>query len=145
MNHNRHKLSKREDTINYIFGGKAIITLQSKATNNHYTFKISSNKNKDVYFVSVLNGSDNIKSYMYLGTIFNKNEFRLTKKSPVDENATSVKGFRWFFDNLLKCNFNNLIKQLDIYHEGKCGVCGRKLTTPESIVRGIGKICFSKI
>ena len=30
-----------------------------------------------------------------------------------------------------------------VHHEGKCGRCGRKLTTPESCLRGIGPECWA--
>jgi len=31
---------------------------------------------------------------------------------------------------------------LNFFHEGKCGKCGRKLTTPESIKNGFGPTCL---
>ena len=32
-----------------------------------------------------------------------------------------------------------------VYHVGKCGKCGKKLTTPESILTGLGPTCSNKI
>ena len=32
-----------------------------------------------------------------------------------------------------------------VHHEGKCGCCGRSLTVPESIKRGIGPECWSRM
>lgn len=31
---------------------------------------------------------------------------------------------------------------MNFYHMGICGRCGRALTTPESITRGIGPVCY---
>jgi hypothetical protein len=31
-----------------------------------------------------------------------------------------------------------------IMHDGHCSVCGRKLTTPESLDSGIGPVCAAK-
>ena len=36
-------------------------------------------------------------------------------------------------------------KSLEIWHEGRCGRCGRKLTVPSSIESGIGPECASKL
>lgn len=30
---------------------------------------------------------------------------------------------------------------LEVWHEGRCGRCGRALTVPESIASGIGPVC----
>ena len=35
-------------------------------------------------------------------------------------------------------------EHLEIFHEGRCCACGRKLTTPESILSGIGPECAKK-
>ena len=31
-----------------------------------------------------------------------------------------------------------------VWHEGKCGACGRKLTVPDSIKSGIGPVCAAR-
>ncbi len=36
-------------------------------------------------------------------------------------------------------------EQLEVWHEGCCGKCGRKLTDAESIARGIGPECYGKM
>ena len=64
----------------FLFGGKAILTLKSLESGNYYTYKIHSNKEKTVFFVSVLSGQNNESDYMYIGTIFDKKNFKLTKK-----------------------------------------------------------------
>jgi hypothetical protein len=33
----------------------------------------------------------------------------------------------------------------EVYHEGRCGRCNRKLTVPESIETGLGPECASKL
>jgi hypothetical protein len=35
--------------------------------------------------------------------------------------------------------------ELAVYHEGRCGACGRRLTTPESISSGLGPVCAGRI
>jgi hypothetical protein len=33
---------------------------------------------------------------------------------------------------------------LEVWHEGRCGACGRRLTVPESIERGLGPECYGR-
>jgi hypothetical protein len=34
--------------------------------------------------------------------------------------------------------------KLEVWHEGRCGRCGRRLTVPESIESGLGPECATK-
>lgn len=129
-----------KQTLEFVFAGKAIFTVQSNRTKKRFTYKMKQAKNgSKPYFISVLNGTDNYTNYQYLGTVFNKTEFNYGKKSKISKDSESVRGFDWFFRNLLKGTLGNLVS---VYHEGKCGRCGRKLTTPKSIERGIGPECI---
>jgi hypothetical protein len=132
------------DIKDFIFGGNATFTVINTQTKNRFTFKVKHPKgNKDVFFVSVLNGSDNYSNYTFVGTFFSKsNSYRYSKKSSVGSDAQSAKVISWFFsrfiDNEEKYPF------VQVYHEGKCGSCGRKLTTPQSIKTGRGPVCSGK-
>jgi hypothetical protein len=33
---------------------------------------------------------------------------------------------------------------MELWHEGRCGKCGRALTVPESIESGLGPVCESR-
>ena len=35
----------------------------------------------------------------------------------------------------------SLYPTVKVFHSGKCGKCGKKLTTPESIKSGLGPYC----
>lgn len=141
-----YKLENIEDIKRFIFAGKAILTLESRRTGTWFTYKIRKAKdNKESpYFVSVLTGKNNEFAYTYMGTIFNNNGhfvLRLTKNSKIGENSLSYKAFDFFF-NLI--NKNLLHEEINIYHKGVCCSCGRTLTTPESLKRGIGPFCGGK-
>ncbi len=140
----KHSLINLEDIKNFVFGGNSTITLESGKTQKHFTFKVKAAKKDDKtspYFVSVLSGADNYSSYSYVGVISSdKKEFKLTQKSKVSSDDISYKAFN-FFSQLLKGKIN---ADLNIYHSGKCGRCGRKLTTPESILRGLGPECSKR-
>jgi hypothetical protein len=129
----------------FMLGGKSFTTLVSSASGQRFTYKIelADKKNPtdvDCFFVSVLNGPDNWVNYKYIGIIKN-NEYRWTAKSKIAEEAPSVKAFKFCFGHLSK----NTIIGFEVWHEGKCGRCGRKLTVPESIASGFGPECIGMI
>jgi hypothetical protein len=90
--------------------------------------------------VSVLNGPDNYSNYRYIGAIFGT-EFRSTKKG-ISIDAPAFKAFAWFNNRV---NENRLPENVAVYHEGRCGRCGRKLTVPESIKCGYGPECITMV
>ena len=136
------KITDTENIKKYLFAGKSTITIQSTETGKHYTYKVKKHKEKDMFFVSVLSGSNNDSDYTYMATIFEGGKLRLTKKSRANESTPSYIAFNWFYRNLL---FNEeKIKMLNVYHDGTCGRCGRKLTTPESVEYGLGPHCRNK-
>jgi hypothetical protein len=124
------------------------MTLESKKTGRWFTYKIKKAKKDDdnsPYFVSLLTGQNNDSAYSYMGTIFNNNgvlTFKLTGKSNVSENAISYKAFNFFF-NLL--NKNKTHDDINFYHNGYCCMCGKNLTTAESLKSGLGPICENRI
>jgi hypothetical protein len=128
--------------LNFLLAGKAIFTIVSKATNVRFTYKVRKHSEKDLWFVSVLTGSDNYSNYSYLGTIFTNpayREFKSTAKSRITVDAPSFKAFRWFFNQL---ESNGSLDAVEVHHEGRCGRCGRRLTVPESIESGFGPECI---
>ena len=138
----KHKISVVDDIKNFIFAGNAIFTIESSQTGVWYTYKMKRADQKDenckTFFVAVLRGPDNISSYTYLGTVFDGEKFVLTKKSRYKDDSTCVKAFKFFFNNIVK---NFIDPRLNFYHMGICGRCGRALTVPDSIQRGIGPVC----
>ena len=134
---NEHRFENIADAHAYAQSGKAVITLTSRKTEKHYTYKIRRAKDNDgLYFVSVLGGED--QSFNYLG-ILKKEGFFVTKKSSFTAESTCAKAFAYFV------KLKTLPYELQIQHEGTCGCCGRRLTHPESITKGIGPECIKKI
>ena len=129
--------------LNYILAGDARVTLVSKATGTRFTYDVALKRAADgapasPHFVRVLTGADNTRDYDYLGSIFDRTAYRHGRKSKIGPDAPSTKAFAWVFDRLVK---GQLPAQVEIWHEGRCGRCGRALTTPESIASGIGPVC----
>lgn len=137
-----------EGTKRHILAGNSILTFRNSKTNNHLTFKVKKHKDKKLWFVSYLAGSDNTNDFRYLGIIdkdfkTKKFHFHLTKKSACGKDATVYKGFKVIY-NWLSENAG-FPEDLEVYHEGVCGRCGRRLTVPESIESGFGPVCSTKI
>jgi hypothetical protein len=121
-------------------GGNAIFTVGNDK-GEHYTFKIRQPKGENKpFFVNLLTGPNNTGDYTYMG-IYNpqKKKVYLTTKSKYTYESTPVKVINWAI-NIVAMD-KNLPAGYTIQHEGKCCRCGRTLTTPESVEKGIGPEC----
>lgn len=123
--------------------GNATFTV-SNATGTHYTYKVSRPDEDKPYFVGLLTGPDNEASYTYMGLLDpNTLQVRLTKASKYNLQSTPYRVINWALGKV--AHGTPLPSGYAIQHEGKCGRCGRKLTTPESIERGIGPECWANM
>lgn len=128
---------------NFALAGKATITLESVKTGAHFTYQINKAKNTELWFVSVLSGPSNETDFTYVGILAGKAmELRLTKKSGFKDDACCVRGFRFFWRFITA---EAMPQDMHVRHSGACGRCGRTLTTPESLDRGIGPECANKL
>ncbi len=145
--------------LDYLFAGNATFTIRSKASGVRYTYKVRRASKPlpncpwlTTWFVSLLSGSDNENDYAYLGTVkLDNRENRLPlatarryahgATSRVSATAPSAQAFIWLYRNL---QAGRLPESVEVCHEGRCGRCGRKLTVPESVTRGIGPECAEK-
>ena len=150
MSENRHQLTDIESIRTFVMGGQGTFSLVSNVTGNHFTFRVKTPKNQrpgyenqsKPMFVSVLTGPDNYSNYSYLGQVWKKDNgftWSVGRKSPIAENAPTQKAIAWLLDHIKASRM--LPAGAEFWHEGKCGMCGRKLTVPESIEKGIGPIC----
>jgi len=130
-------------TKQFLLAGNAIFTI-ANPKGNRYTFRVNYSKKLKKHFVYLLTGSNNETDYTYMGMLIPLvNNIILTNKSKYNIESLSVKVFNYA---LKVINGNKLL--LDGYfleHEGRCGKCGRTLTTPESIKSGLGPVCRGKV
>jgi hypothetical protein len=127
----------------FVTAGRARITLRSAKTGIRYTYRIQRvHADLDRFFVQLMDGPDNENDFNYIGTM-EKNVFRLTKKSKLPMASNPVAAFNYFCEKVM--NKEEVPYQLEVRHEGRCGRCGRPLTVPESIDRGIGPECWGKL
>jgi len=144
----------KENIDSFVFAGNATFTIINEKTGNRFTYKVTQAKDpspeyKGVWFIKVLYGRDNNTPYIFLGTVFEYGDYaqssplrkkgkfyRHGRNSKFTTNGTCVKTFIFFLTYR-----HQLPEFIKVYHEGKCGYCGRKLTVPESIESGFGPKC----
>ena len=142
------------DLRRFLLAGHAIVTVKSRKTGSRFTFKFSrpdeepNQPRERPIWVRVLSGADNNSDYAYLGTVWIDAQgiwaYRHGRKSRVAENAPSVAAAKWFIA-ILQRDPAKLFETAEIWHEGRCGRCGRRLTVPESISTGFGPECAGKV
>jgi hypothetical protein len=138
------------DAASYVTAGNATITLESRRTGNHFTYKVSRAKDdngepSNRWFVGVLSGPDNDSDYSYIGLIETKLNgclFRQTAKARFKADAPCVRGFVYFWNHVER---GHLPTDMIVRHSGTCGRCGRTLTVPSSVTAGIGPECSKKM
>lgn len=145
----RRRLAGDADaTRKFIAGGNAIFTVRNNDTGNRFTYRVTFKRDKDgkratPMFVSVLTGSDNTGSYSILGTIFDDGNYVWNRtKSRIGRDAMSNKAFAWLWARIY--GSVALPSSVEFWHEGRCCVCARTLTVPESIESGIGPVCAGR-
>lgn len=124
----------------YILGGDAKVTIVSKRTGARFTYRIVRKDLDDgrfLHFVSLLVGPENTSDYSFLGTIFGGQQYRHGSKSRIAPDAPGARAWAWAWGHLDS-------DEIEVWHSGTCSRCGRELTDPESIARGLGPVCAER-
>lgn len=141
-----HRITDAAIAKRFVLSGRALFTLKSARTGNHITFKIKAAREQrpqgPSHFVSVLDHADGQGGYSYLGLVRDERfEIGSLRKTHHTSSSTSAIALSWLFGNLAQ---GQLPEQCELWHEGKCGRCGRRLTHPDSIATGLGPECAGK-
>ena len=131
-----------EEALRFMRAGNATVTIRSKKTQTRFTFKVRKSKDGAVFFISLMNGPDNESAFTYMGYIRGGIYFHGGRKARVGQDAPSNKAFAWTWRALSQ---NTMPATVEIWHEGRCGMCNRKLTVPSSIRSGIGPDCATRM
>jgi len=145
-------------TKQFVLAGHSIFTIEIpedyRAKNNlkpHYTFRVdykaAEGKWKETWFVKYLTGSDNTRDYSYLGLLsIESGQVRTTAKSKLNDNSLVVKLLNRTLALIWADDITPMTeKGFGLHHEGRCGKCGRVLTTPTSISLGFGPECWDNM
>ena len=147
------KFATPAEVLAYMFAGNATFTFRSLRTDTRFTYNIRKGEKSqpggvrftkaapDVFFVKVLTGPDNTSDFTYIGMIID-GQFKSTAKSKMRRGALPVDAFIWALGQFHK---NTMPEQMEVWHTGRCGRCGRVLTVPESVATGIGPDCAAQM
>jgi hypothetical protein len=135
-------LSSANDALRFIFGGNATFTIRSAKTGTRFTYKLRQTDAGKPFFASVLAGQNNETDYAYIGFVPAATRDVLLAGHKGKPDAPSFKALAWTISQI--ATQARIPEHLELFHEGRCCACGRKLTTPESILSGIGPECAKK-
>ncbi len=138
----RGRFANAGDALRYIKGGHAVVTLSSKRSGTRFTYKITVSDNGESHFVKLLTGPDNNSSYQYMGHIWRDRFYHDKQQRNFTKDAPSSRAFAWAWDHIVD---GAIPEALEIWHEGSCGRCGRRLTVPTSIAQGFGPECMTRV
>jgi len=133
--------------LRFLLAGNAYVTLQSLRSGARFTYCVTSagpgacvtsSSSTVTHFVKVLTAPD---QYSYLGCIYGARHFRHGYKSRISPTALSTVAWSWTWEELQK---GQISPDVQIFHSGRCGRCGRQLTVPESILSGLGPECAKR-
>lgn len=129
----------------FVLAGRAVFTLTDLESGKHYTYRVNKSKpNKQyplpIWWVSLGIGyEDSIPA----GRIFTDERYVGPNTSKLNSGSPSIKLFtEWW--TWVKSGDERPAPCIRFQHEGKCCVCGRPLTNPESIEMGIGPECAGR-
>jgi hypothetical protein len=127
-----------------MLAGKSLLTLVSKKTGTHFTYKVKKTdyNSKTYWHVRVLTGADNTSNYTYLGFIGEDGKLRSKLGGQITDGAPSFKALEWVTKYWEQEQV--LADNVSVLHHSKCCRCGRVLTHPDSIITGMGEECAGK-
>ena len=126
-----HVIKGRQNIIDFLFGKKAKFTLKSMKTGVGIPF-VSKNMIKYIAVYTQV-------KHIYLGALTKKyvgGEMQLSFKACEQYSCDAMWAFEWFARHFHEYD------RIQIWHQGVCSHCGRVLTDPKSIERGIGPKCY---
>ena len=150
------KMTDAQHIRNFLMAGHAVFTLKSLKTQRHYTYHAVKHRKKDVLPLHpelvvldyrFLNLSTGPRDSQNLGTLVTDSigdvVYRHSKfQTVMTPESAPVLAVRWFLQQIAKTNAVH--PDIEFWHEGRCGACGRALTDPTSIELGIGPTCRGK-
>lgn len=129
------------DAFKYVTAGRGKFTLVSKRTGTRYTYKANRGEKQPysdpLVFIKVLTGPDNQTSYTYVGFI-RPGSVGLKPGKKGQPTAVTYRALDWALRQFAS---GVMPEELELWHSGTCGCCGRELTVPASIASGFGPVC----
>jgi len=136
----------------FILAGRAIFSItipEGFAKKNKivtsFIYRVAKKPDASIYFVSIMDAANN--DYQYIGMLSaDTGEVNLTRSSHINTESLVYKLINRILQNIWGGTSDKIIESgFQVEHLGKCGRCGCKLLTKESMVRGIGPECLAML
>jgi hypothetical protein len=132
-------------TPDFVLGGRAVFTVDTDS--DYYTLRIAKTRfgsaKEPFYFLFQLVDPASRRGGRYIGSVDpDSGHIQLTTKSWLMSDSPEIIDLQLAFDAIW--GDVPLPDGWEIRHVGRCGVCDRRLTTPESLERGIGPECYGQ-
>lgn len=137
-----------DNALKFMLAGKSEFVMHSTKTNQDFTYRLTRKVSKDddtkfIYFVNAKMGA----FWQYAGLMWYDEEseqykYAQGKNGKVEASNLTIKSLLFVINKLHR---NEIPLHLEVFHTGTCGRCGKKLTTPESILTGLGPECCRKV
>ena len=152
---NRGQLTTPEALYTYIKGGHGKLTVISLNTDQRFMYRFSRLKedqdrrgkellNRPI-FVCLVTGRD-FDKWPFIGTCWLKPDQRIqfnsARKNAANVPSRALVAFGFLVSLVIR---QKLPSKIEIWHEGKCCICGRELTDPTSVAQGYGPVCADKL
>jgi hypothetical protein len=128
-----------------VFNGT--ITIENRESHEHRTFRVRTQPEESKFapgqrIIALLTGPDNRYDYQPFAFVNEKGIFVWRQHRGRDNRSA----YDWYAEMIWELSNpeSTWHEKYKIHIAGRCVVCNRKLTTPESISRGIGPICGGK-
>ena len=120
--------------------GKGVLTMKTVKTEVEYTYFIKTSEYEEKVYTNVW-VEVCYMNFKHIGVFKNNSIYKNNKL--VKSNSAQLIGF--VLSNTLKNKFDNIKRNVKIYHLGTCNMCNRKLTDSLSIELGLGPVCRKKV
>ena len=131
------------DIAKFMVAGKAEFVVEDTRSGSHREYLVSKHRKFDQgirrWNVLLMHHVDGEKGLGYLGFITKGVFNHHSLYSVYDEESDQFTSFDSLFLRVVRGQ--ELPVHLMFHHLGRCSRCGRKLTDPESITRGLGPKC----
>lgn len=141
---NLHRMTDVSDIRKFVLAGRAKFTLESVKTGKHYTFRSrlfeetkEKPENERIWWVDILSSGGKFEYLCRLKAGKVSVKYGQPRTKPVE-------AVDWFIRRVWHLQADSL-QDVNFYHTNQCGMCGRELTTPESVTKGIGPECSKKL
>lgn len=146
-----YEITELSHLQNFLLGGKAMFTLRNEKSGNHIVFSF---RKQDVKYKHIFPIKLTPTQYIYVHKHSKIYLGYFQCKLDVDPPITWIHPNSKLYEDemvyyriimnflMMVFSIGKMPKGLKIYYNGKCSICGRKLTDPDYIKIGIGKYCL---